>query len=457
MRILPYPRKFFGSRDAVEVRDWSQQELADFYRAHRLLVQNGVGIGMDRGVTDAGDPWMAFFDVSTQDVFMHVARIGRECVLICDQLDLRITCGTVSELIASFESEVCRIVSVRQQRSGNVILHPAARIIMSISAVFLLFKLENGSTAHAKGADAEFGAGHDSSRKQEVSLTGRVQTVIARIYDMVDTPAAVASLAGVLLSLEIASLHSRSASPEHAEAKLLGGHDAHESVVVFADTAAEMAAEAPQEKTQIISESHASVRELVVVPIPVEVEADLASASSSQQNVLVFTTVERADIPVLTGNSAGETIVVAAATQSAPISSDEGKSTDKSLDASETLAARALEVIMDVATASEKTPQDASVGEITLSMLETLIPDLGSAEQAWLTGDELRDALLYFSSAFGGYEFEVTGMYFLMEQNNASSMKNSELGVWQNFMEDGSQIIIIGHVDVIDTAGTMFG
>ncbi len=456
MRILPYPRKFFGSRDAVEVRDWSQQELADFYRAHRLLVQNGVGIGMDRGVTDAGDPWMAFFDVSTQDVFMHVARIGRECVLICDQLDLRITCSTVSELIASFESEVCRIVSVRQQRSGNVILHPAARIIMSISAVFLLFKLENGSVAHAKGADAEFGAGHDSSRKQEMSLTGRVQTVIARIYDMVDTPAAVASLAGVLLSLEIASLHSRSASPEHAEAKLLGGHDAHESVVVFADTAAEMAAEAPQEQAPIISEEHASGRELVVVPIPVEIDMMETSIASTQNHFITFTTAERTDISMLNASGSEPAVVVASA-QSTPILTEEVASSDKTVEATETLAVHALQVILDITGVAVGQPSDPSVGEITLSMLESLIPDLGSAQRSYLSDEEVIDALRYFSTAFGKFEVEASGKYVLMEQEHAGSLKNTELGVWQNIMSDGSEIIIVGHIEFIDTAATLFG
>ncbi|MEO3386189.1 hypothetical protein [Mesorhizobium sp. CAU 1741] len=462
MRILPYPRKFFGAREQNDARDWSQQELADFYRAHRLLVQNGVGIGLDRGLTDAGDPWMAFFDVSTQDVFMHVARIDGKCLLICDQLNLRITCNTISELIATFESEVCRIVSVRQQKSGNVILHPAARIIMSISAVFLLFKLENSVSAHAKSGDVEFGAGHDaSSRKQEVSVTGRAQTVLARLYDMVDSPAAVASLAGVLLSLEIANINSRSNAAEHAEMKLPGTLDGHDGAVLFADASVDAASdEAPVENGPIISESHESGRGMVVVPIPVEMtEVKVASANSSDDNVIVFTTVERTDIPML--DNGDDSIVVPAAAQSAPISADDAKTDDTTLEAKDTLAFHALQAIMDVTSldfekVSDGADGDAGVGEITLSMLESLVPSFGAWEKVELSDQALIDALVYFRSAFAGFEFEVSGSYFLMEQSNTSSLKHEEIGLWQNVMGDGSEILIIGHVDLIEAAEAHF-
>lgn len=454
MRILPYSRKFFGAGQQADIRDWSQQELADFYRAHNLLVQNGVGIGMDRGVSDGGDPWMAFFDVSTQDVFMHVARIGQDCVLVCDQLDLHIRCRTISELISSFEKEVCRIVSVRQQKSGNVILHPAARIIMSISAVFLLFKLENSGVAHAKGAEGEFGSAHDSTRKQEMSLTGRAQTVLARLYDVVDTPAAVASLAGVLLSLEIASLNSRTLPQESAEIKLLDAHDGHDGMVLFADAAIEAVKEAPVENAPIISGSQSPAHEMVVVPIPVEIDMIETSVASAQNSFFAFSTVERMEIP---RPSESEPAVIVASAQTASIKTEESASSDKAPEATETLAIHALQVIVDVMTLSTEKPSDSSVGEITLSMLESLIPDLGTSQLSRLSDEPLSDALRYFSAAFGKFEIEASGKYVLMEQEHAASLKNSELGVWQNIMSDGSEIIIVGHIDVIDAAGALFG
>ena len=77
MQILQFTKKkarLTGGEEA-RLRDWTQGEMADFYRAQRLLSQQGIGIGLDSGLSDAGDPWMVFFDLGTQDVFMHVARI----------------------------------------------------------------------------------------------------------------------------------------------------------------------------------------------------------------------------------------------------------------------------------------------------------------------------------------------------------------------------------------------
>lgn len=462
MRILPYSRKFFGAHAQEAERDWTQQEMADFYRAHRLLVQNGVGIGMDRGIADDGDPWLAFFDLATQDVFLHVARIDQRCILVCDQLDLRITSASISELIATFEAEVCRIVSVRQEKAGNVILHPAARIIMSISAVFLLFKLEN-STAHAKSADADFAGSNDTTRKQEMSLAGRAQSVLARLYDIVDTPAAVASLAGILLSLEIASLNARSEHTGNLELSLLSEPEIHHhqtlhpvpaELVLDGVDAENLATTQP-----VIAEGDVIAPEVAAVPIPIQIEVNIAPVVSTRDNVITFTTVERADIPPLTNDE--QNVVVVASVQSTPVDDGPAAADGKKSDAPtvDSLALEALKAIMDVdgVMVPSTSDENASVGEITLATLDTLIPKLGVVEQVELSGQDLSNVLSYFRSVFQGVEIEFTGSYVLMEQHNASSMKNAELGLWQNVMADGSAILIVGHIDFIDAATSMFG
>ncbi len=142
-------------KPAPQIADWSQQEIADFYRAHRLLAENGAAIGIDRGLSDIGEPWLVFFDQTSQDVFLHVARIDDRCHLICDPLNLRISAANIAALIMEFEAAVRTSLSIRSERAKNVVIHPAARIIMSISAIFLLFKLEN-SEAQAKGLATRF-------------------------------------------------------------------------------------------------------------------------------------------------------------------------------------------------------------------------------------------------------------------------------------------------------------
>ena len=41
-------------------RDRTSQELAEFYRVESALIQGGMKISTDRGVSDEGDPWFVF-------------------------------------------------------------------------------------------------------------------------------------------------------------------------------------------------------------------------------------------------------------------------------------------------------------------------------------------------------------------------------------------------------------
>ncbi len=98
-------------------------------------------------------------------------------------------------------------LAIRVERSRNVVNHPAARIIMSISAIFLLFKLESGE-AHAKGL-SEKQSCHRPKAAACVSSTRpalhylRAQSAFSRAFDSVDAPANAAMLAGMILASEL--------------------------------------------------------------------------------------------------------------------------------------------------------------------------------------------------------------------------------------------------------------
>src|SRR5262245_47670585 len=57
-------------------RDWSSQELAEFYRVESALVQAGLNIDTERGLSDEGEPWFAFCRRDDGEVIVHIARIG---------------------------------------------------------------------------------------------------------------------------------------------------------------------------------------------------------------------------------------------------------------------------------------------------------------------------------------------------------------------------------------------
>ena len=62
--------------------DWTQQELAEFYRVESALLQGGLSVTTDRGISDEGDPWFVFCRADTEEVIAHFARIGREYVIV---------------------------------------------------------------------------------------------------------------------------------------------------------------------------------------------------------------------------------------------------------------------------------------------------------------------------------------------------------------------------------------
>src|SRR5690554_6887190 len=40
--------------------DWANEDLAQFYRVEASLIQAGISVETDRGVTDEGEPWFVF-------------------------------------------------------------------------------------------------------------------------------------------------------------------------------------------------------------------------------------------------------------------------------------------------------------------------------------------------------------------------------------------------------------
>src|SRR5215217_3640168 len=62
-------------------RDWSQDELAEFYRVESALLQAGMRIETDRGLTDEGDPWFAFCRADDGETFIHFARIDGRYII----------------------------------------------------------------------------------------------------------------------------------------------------------------------------------------------------------------------------------------------------------------------------------------------------------------------------------------------------------------------------------------
>src|SRR5258708_38804345 len=63
-------------------RDWTQRELSEFYRVEGALIQAGLQLETDRGVTDEGEPWFVFCRSDTGEAFIHFARVDGKYIAV---------------------------------------------------------------------------------------------------------------------------------------------------------------------------------------------------------------------------------------------------------------------------------------------------------------------------------------------------------------------------------------
>lgn len=233
---------YFNEREVRHNRpqslDWSNQEIADFYYAQKVLRQQGVCVGIDRGVTDIGEPWLVLFDNDSQEVLAHIARIDGVCVIVSDALNLKVEAQSVDKLILAFEKAIRLLVEDRAGAHSNVTLHPTARLVLSLAVLILLLKLDGASTAMAQEEQAQAEAGGlpaaqpvDDALPQEeaapllaaatelslarrADILQRAQAFLARAADQAgaDAPAILAGSAQLMLLAVLSDLQGGAAA-----------------------------------------------------------------------------------------------------------------------------------------------------------------------------------------------------------------------------------------------------
>lgn len=447
---------------SAETRDWSQQDLADFYRAFNLLQRNGVAIGMDRGLSDRGEPYLVFFDTASQDVFIHVARIDGRCVLVADTLGVRLSARSVGELIGRFESAVQTLVSDRAERERNVVLHPAARVIMAITATFLLFKLENSGTAQAHEAlGLETGPDGNVVRKSEIASGGRLHQALARLLETVDTPTAIATVASLLIASELTKLDLPGeggaivvegigvgdlAALKAAlidAGQIAGAGEAQLASFVEAGEILERAVVAPSEAEDAVTVSidHSALLERVAEIIQLSAAAAhdaLPAVASSLQAVaaVVIESTTESIVTVAARAPAEETGVAAASEALAALKL--------------AIGGDALTELLDEVKAGTSIPA-VSVDLATFKAADEAEKPFAYFSETHVGFNSMLDVLMHFIDVFdGGVAFQSADGNVVMEQAGAADDDPTELGVWRNVNDDGSTITIVGQADFID-------
>ena len=165
-------------RSAPSARNWTNQELAEFYRVEAALARAGLSVSVDSGLSDEGDPWYVFHQPDTGDVIVHFARLGSIYVIASGALgqtkrgtDFR---AMVRELIDAHP------VTINRERDGTrskFSIHPAALLVALVMTCY--FKLSQ-TDAHADELAAAPGerngsAGHEAARSGGLRLSAEAQ------------------------------------------------------------------------------------------------------------------------------------------------------------------------------------------------------------------------------------------------------------------------------------------
>jgi hypothetical protein len=117
-------------------RDWSPQEIAEFYRVENSLARAGISVSIDRGLSDEDDPWFIFCNAETGDVIIHFARIDGLYVVASAAIDRCMRGADFRSLIESL-IECHPLVITKASVGTKVTIHPAAILVALVMTCFL--------------------------------------------------------------------------------------------------------------------------------------------------------------------------------------------------------------------------------------------------------------------------------------------------------------------------------
>jgi len=173
-------------RSRLTSRDWTTQEIAEFYRVESALVQAGLSIATDRGLSDEGDPWFVFCRQDTQEVIAHFARINNQYVIVSSAFS-GIARGTdfralVNELLDSNPL----VLPVKRQPGQKILLHPASLLVALVAAAYVMAG-DKASAALESGSDGgEKPSWISSLLRQELAFLSVVTIAVSWLENQAD-------------------------------------------------------------------------------------------------------------------------------------------------------------------------------------------------------------------------------------------------------------------------------
>jgi hypothetical protein len=144
-------------RRSAPSSDWSQQELAEFYRVESVLLQGGLSVSTDRGITDEGDPWFVFCRADNEEVIAHFARIAYEYV-VASSFHTGAARGRDFRKLIRDMLDRHPLMPVKRNSGQKVFLHPSTLLLALLASSYFL------------SSDKELIGGHSSAASESRSL-----------------------------------------------------------------------------------------------------------------------------------------------------------------------------------------------------------------------------------------------------------------------------------------------
>ncbi|WP_284180335.1 hypothetical protein [Rhabdaerophilum sp. SD176] len=156
---MAQPVALFQSRK-IGSRDWTNQELAEFYRVEAALTQAGLRIFSDRGQTDEGDPWFVFCRAPDGDVVIHFARIGHDYLIASDTFPETLRGQDFRQLINRFAGQNPTLMALPPSPSrSRLFVHPSALLAAIVATAFFWIQPQD-AVANTMDSDALDAEGH---------------------------------------------------------------------------------------------------------------------------------------------------------------------------------------------------------------------------------------------------------------------------------------------------------
>lgn len=264
---------------AAPVRDWTQDELAQFYRVEWALGQAGISVETERGLSDEGDPWFAFCKANDGDVVIHIAREGPVYVLAGvfsgGVQRGRDFASLVEQLLAQHPAK-----SIDRRNRGNVIMHPATMLALLVSIAIL----QSGGESKAAAEDGD--SAHSALLKQQGHGQGA---------------AAPASITSALLSTTAGRVSQATAASPTPLVATLEVAQAMSILMV-----ASLATQEPARASTLIKNGDGDAMKLAVQPISFNERGQLTNGGhQAGKDLQAQSTSGQADIKSLSDGQAG--------------------------------------------------------------------------------------------------------------------------------------------------------